>query len=114
MTALEWVGAIVAVLVAFGIASAGLGYLWGAIWSHIDGVLWRMAEKRIRERGIHMKHQHWWWEKPEQAAVWMACAEHMAEGNYPEIGAVRDQTYPRMLREVLNLRPTPNGGSNER
>lgn len=104
MTALEWVGAIVAVLVAFGIAAAGFGYMSDVLCRHLDRLLWRMAERRIRERGGNMKNQHWWWETPEQAAVWLACAEHMADGGYPDAEKVRDETYPRVLKEVLERR----------
>lgn len=109
MTPLEWVGAIVAVLVALGIAAFGIAHLYAVIWNHLDRLLWRRAEQRTRERGVQMKHQHWWWETPEQAAVWMACSDHMAEGNYPSIDTVRDKTYPRMLAEVVQMRSADSG-----
>lgn len=104
MTPLEWVGAIVAVLVALGIAFFGLGYLVDILWRRFDQLLWSRAERRIRQRGDHMKHQHYWWPNPEHAAVWIACAEHMADGNYPEAEKIRDHTYPKALAKVLASR----------
>ncbi len=62
------------------------------------------AEKRIRERGTQMAYQQSWWETPEQAAVWLACAEHMAEGNYPQANVIRDNTYVRCLKEIKERR----------
>ena len=101
MTALEWVGAIVAVLVALGILLAGFGHFADVLVRHWDRIVWRAAERRIRERGSQMRHQGYWWATPEQAAVWLACAEHMADGEYPNASVVRDKTYRRHLDQIL-------------
>lgn len=104
MTALEWVGAIVGVLVGLGIAAAGIGHLIDVVSERVDRWIWRLVEKRIRQRASQMRNQHWWWATPEQAAVWASCAEHMADGDYPDIHTVRDKTYPRVLRELIEQR----------
>lgn len=104
MTPLEWVGAIVAVLVALGIAGLGLGYFGDIVVKHFSQWLWRMAESRIKARAQQMKHQQYWFSNPEHAAMWLACAEHMADGDYPEPERIRDRTYPAMLQKVLEQR----------
>ena len=104
MTALEWVGAIVAVLCSLGVAAFGFGYCADKLIDQWEKLVWRYAEKRIRERGTQMIYQQYWWETPEQAAVWLACAEHMAEGNYPQANVIRDNTYVRCLKEIKERR----------
>ena len=100
MTPLEWVGAIVAVLICLAGVLAAIGYLLDIASKQWDRIVWRAAERFIRERGQHMRSQLYWWEQPEQAAVWLACAEHMHDGSYPDVSTVRDQTYKRCLEEV--------------
>lgn len=100
MTPLEWVGAIVAVLVSVALMLLAFGYAADRLWGRIDAMIWRAAEKRIRERGTHMRSQSYWWETPEQKALWKACADHMADGNYPDASVIRDQTYARHLADI--------------
>lgn len=76
---------------------------------HLSQLLWRMAERRIRDRAAQMRNQHYWWDTPEKAAVWIACAEHMADGSYPEASTIRDQTYPRVLKQLTENRRVDSG-----
>lgn len=101
MTPLEIVGAIVGVLVGIALLLLAFGYAADLLWRHWDQTVWRAAQLRIRERGSQMRNQSYWWETPEQKALWRACAEHMADGEYPDASVVRDRTYQRHLADIL-------------
>lgn len=101
MTPLEWLGAIVGILVGLGIFLFGAAYLTAVLVEKFDRIVDNAASVRIRKRAQQMKNQQYWWPNSEHAAIWVACAEHMADGGYPDVQVVRDQTYRLALSRIL-------------
>lgn len=104
MTALEWVGAIVAMFVAGGICAAGVGMLINACTDKWQRIVWRATEAHLRKRGDEMRCQQYWFETKTQAAMWMACAKAMSQGEYPDAQAVRDRDFKEALAKLDDAR----------
>lgn len=100
MTPLEWVGAIVAVLIFLALALLALGYLLekaSEVWQRVVN---RAVDQKMREMGNRIANTSYWWETIEQRALWKTCGETLARGEWLEAGTVRDQTYPQMLADL--------------
>ncbi len=95
------VGWLCLLLVAFGLAGLGMGFLVRIVREWHERLVIRTLELRMRDVGVTMVSQvHWFSGSTRDAAIWLAIGRSLASGCSPDVAHIRDQAAPLIRFEL--------------
>lgn len=110
----QWVGLAIGLIMALTILAWAFGCAVDKVAAVFNKYMGRRLDSYMRELGIRMEGEAYWFSTAEQMAMWKACADSLRYGNRPDASQVRDHVYPRKLAEVKEKFPqVPSIGANK-
>ena len=101
------VGGVVMAIAAAAILFALLAYAFDTVHRWHERQVNRAVEAELRRHGVDMHRLASWFNNVDQAATWMAVADNMSRGIWPDVRSVRDAGIPHERAQLLQLRQPP-------
>lgn len=88
------IGYMVILLVAIGVFLVGLDILLNTLSNKIEQYVIDRTVEYIKEQGKRMLNDEFWFQDADQRAMWIAIAEPLSRGSFPDPATVRDIDFP--------------------
>lgn len=101
----QWIGLIIGLLLSGALFLFALGWAGDQLIERWNSFIHKRVDAYLRESGVRMENQLYWFSSLEQMAMWAAIADSLRYGYIPDVQNVRDHVFKRKLDELTKRYP---------